>query len=94
MTNDELDKKGIETSNWITDHWKIILGIITILFIIFIISFASIKINNKIDSLINENEELKKAISETVNKYGKYCHYITYNILHNNEDSEECVNDA
>ena len=34
----------------------------------------------------------ENAISETVNKYGKYCHYITYNILHNNEDSEECVN--
>lgn len=61
MTNDELDKKSIETGNWIADHWKIILGIITILFIIFITSFAAIKINNKIDSLINENEELKKA---------------------------------
>ena len=36
----------------------------------------------------------ENAISETVNKYGKYCHYITYNILHNNEDSEECVNDT
>ena len=36
----------------------------------------------------------ENAISETANKYGKYCHYIAYNILHNNEDSEECVNDT
>ena len=34
------------------------------------------------------------AISETSNKYGKYCHYIAFNILNNNEDSEECVNDT
>lgn len=34
------------------------------------------------------------AISETANKYGKYCHYIAYNILFNDEDSEECVNDT
>ena len=36
----------------------------------------------------------ENAISETANKDGKYCHYIAYNILHNNEDSEECVNDT
>ena len=36
----------------------------------------------------------ENAISETANKYGKYCHYIAYNILHNNEDCEECVNDT
>lgn len=34
------------------------------------------------------------AISETASKYGKYCSYIAYNILHNAEDSEECVNDT
>lgn len=34
------------------------------------------------------------AISETANKYGRYCRRIAYNILHNNEDCEECVNDA
>lgn len=34
------------------------------------------------------------AISETANKYGNYCHYIAYNILHSREDSEECVNDT
>ena len=36
----------------------------------------------------------ERAISETAGKYGKYCHYIAYNILFNEEDSEECVNDT
>jgi len=34
------------------------------------------------------------AISETADKYGRYCRCIAYNILHNGEDSEECVNDT
>lgn len=34
------------------------------------------------------------AISETANKYSKYCHTIAFNILHSNEDAEECVNDT
>jgi RNA polymerase sigma factor, sigma-70 family len=34
------------------------------------------------------------AISETAHKYGRYCHYISYNILHSNEDAEECVNET
>lgn len=34
------------------------------------------------------------AISETANKYGSFCRYIAYNILHNDQDSEECVNDT
>lgn len=34
------------------------------------------------------------AISETANKYGRYCHYIAYSILQNDPDSEECVNDT
>lgn len=34
------------------------------------------------------------AISETANKYGAYCFTIADNILHNTEDSEECVNDT
>lgn len=34
------------------------------------------------------------AISETANKYGRYCHFIAFNILRNNEDSQECVNDV
>ena len=36
----------------------------------------------------------EQAIKETDDKYGKLCHSIAYNILNNNEDSEECVNDA
>lgn len=34
------------------------------------------------------------AISETSSKYGPYCFTIADNILHNKEDSEECVNDT
>ncbi|MBQ7050452.1 MAG: sigma-70 family RNA polymerase sigma factor [Firmicutes bacterium] len=36
----------------------------------------------------------ENAISETSAKYGGYCYTIAYNILANNEDSEECVNDT
>ncbi len=36
----------------------------------------------------------ESAISETKNKYGRYCYSIAYNILHNNEDSEECVDET
>lgn len=34
------------------------------------------------------------AIMETEKKYGKYCHYIAYNILRSREDAKECVNDT
>ena len=34
------------------------------------------------------------AISETADKYGKYCYYIAYHILYDQFDSEECVNDT
>lgn len=34
------------------------------------------------------------AISETNQKYGRYCHRIAYNICGTNEDAEECVNDT
>ena len=34
------------------------------------------------------------AIKETDSKYGSYCFAIADNILHNKEDSEECVNDT
>ena len=37
----------------------------------------------------NEN-----AISETENKYGKYCHSVSYGILQNHADADECVNDT
>ena len=36
----------------------------------------------------------ENAIQETAKKYGNYCQYIAYGILHNYEDAEECVNDA
>jgi RNA polymerase sigma factor (sigma-70 family) len=36
----------------------------------------------------------ENAIVETSKKYSRYCHYISFNILHNNEDAEECVNDT
>lgn len=35
-----------------------------------------------------------EAISEAASKYGAYCSAIARNILHNTEDSEECVNDT
>ena len=34
------------------------------------------------------------AIDETANKYARYCHSISFNILHDTEDAEECVNDT
>lgn len=34
------------------------------------------------------------AIKETDGKYGNYCKSIVQNILHNKEDTEECVNDT
>ena len=40
------------------------------------------------------NERSEAALSETATKYGKYCRTIAYNILLNEEDSEECVNDT
>lgn len=36
----------------------------------------------------------ENAISETAAKYGKYCRTISYNILANAEDADECVNDT
>ena len=34
------------------------------------------------------------AISETANKYGRFCAAIAMNILHSAEDAEECVSDT
>ena len=34
------------------------------------------------------------AIKESQAKYGSYCSSIAYNILHSEEDAEECVNDT
>ena len=36
----------------------------------------------------------EKAITEISAKYGSFCHSISYRILHNHEDAEECVNDT
>lgn len=36
----------------------------------------------------------EQALKETQNKYGKYCVYISNNILENEQDAEECVNEA
>lgn len=36
----------------------------------------------------------EQAIKELDSKYGKVCHRLSYNILHNDLDAEECVNDA
>lgn len=34
------------------------------------------------------------AITESAQKYGRYCHAIADSILHDRQDSEECVNDT
>ncbi len=36
----------------------------------------------------------ERAITETQHSYGRYCHSIAYHILHDREDSDECVNDT
>ena len=50
---------------------------------------------------MNDNEILKlyidrneQAISETSKKYGSYCKTIAMNVLHDESDSDECVNDT
>ena len=47
--------------------------------------------NRIVDLYWQRNES---AISETATKHGKYLHSISYQILLNNEDAEECVNDT
>lgn len=39
-------------------------------------------------------ERNENAITETANKYGKYCFSIAFNILSDTEDAEESVNDS
>ena len=36
----------------------------------------------------------EQAITELDKKYGSVCQNISYNILNNRQDAEECVNDA
>lgn len=47
--------------------------------------------NRIVDLYWQRNEN---AISETASKYGKYLHSISYQILSNAQDAEECVNDT
>lgn len=39
-------------------------------------------------------ERNESAITASADKYGSYCRAISYRILHNDEDAEECVNDT
>lgn len=39
-------------------------------------------------------ERDENAIKETEKKYGRYCHTIAYGILHDDGETEECVNDT
>ena len=48
--------------------------------------------DNRIVDLYWQRNE--RAISETAAKYGKYLHSISFQILQNAEDAEECVNDT
>lgn len=36
----------------------------------------------------------ERAIEELANKYGKLCKKLSYNILNNDSDADECVNDT
>ena len=48
--------------------------------------------DEKIIELFFERSE--QGIRELDNKYGKLCHTLSYNIVNNRQDAEECVNDA
>lgn len=48
--------------------------------------------DEKIIELFFERSE--QAIQELNNKYGKICHNLSYNIVNDSQDAEECVNDA
>ena len=48
--------------------------------------------DEKIVELFFERSE--QAIQELGNKYGKVCRKLSYNIVNNMQDAEECVNDA
>lgn len=49
-------------------------------------------VDEKIIELFFERSE--QAIKEVDIKYGRVCHNISYNILHDRMDAEECVNDT
>lgn len=48
--------------------------------------------DSKLIELFNARSEL--AIEELIKKYGRLCQSISYNILANSEDVEECLNDT
>ena len=48
--------------------------------------------DNQIIELYWSRDE--NAIRETNQKYGNYCFTVADNILHNREDSDECINDT
>ena len=48
--------------------------------------------DEKIVDLFVERSE--RAIQELDNKYGEICNKLSYNILNDRQDAEECVNDA
>ena len=48
--------------------------------------------NEKIIEMFFERDQ--QAIRELDIKYGKICHTLSYNIVNNRNDAEECVNDA
>ncbi len=48
--------------------------------------------DEKIIDLFFERSE--QGIRELDHKYGKICHNLSYNIVNNRQDAEECVNDA
>lgn len=48
--------------------------------------------DEKIIELFFQRSE--QGIRELDHKYGKICHKLSYNIVNNRQDAEECVNDA
>lgn len=48
--------------------------------------------DGKIIELFFQRSE--QGIRELDSKYGKMCHHLSYNIVNNRQDAEECVNDA
>ena len=48
--------------------------------------------DEKIIDLFFERSE--QGIRELDNKYGAVCHNLSYNIVNNRQDAEECVNDG
>ncbi len=47
--------------------------------------------NKIIDLFLLRSEQ---AISETDSKYGRLCRKVSYSIVHNEEDTEECINSS